>query len=568
MSKFGEQLTQLKQLTLFQLKDKIDFSWVKSKKTLIQTIVFGLIKFLVVVGITFAVLFLLTYIGFISKYKDVLPIFTIFLSLIFLLNLMAATHDLMMSLYYSNDNKILITLPVTANKLFFSKLLVYFIFELKKSIGLFVPCVIGFLIFEVIGWNGTEVTFWTFVWMVVPVFILVLIQVLMAALLTIPYMYIYRLFKRYPVLDLIGVALLIGAGLFLAIYLISLIPGDIDLGVQWPSLVKGFEDFVIGVDDYAYPLNLYSRIFFGEIAGGNIHYRLSGLTFIKTAISLGVAAFLVLLAFLLIKPFYFKMIYKTFEFDKSQQLMQKKNVKHQKYITFANKEFKLSFRDFDISGSYISIYIIVPLLLFFMDRVISAISTSLRGDNIAFAVNVLLTILPLLASNSTIATLYSKEGRTAYITKSNPVNPFIPLVSKLLFNLLFCIPSIVACSIIFADFSGLGFLTAFLFTLSVLLIQYAHIFYCAAQDIMNPQNEAYATTGSDFNNPNEIKATIAAFVSSFAIAILFYFMLGEAYGLSSDYLSAFIRLFVLSLVLFVGFLYLFIMKIKAFYYEK
>ena len=262
------------------------------------------------------------------------------------------------------------------------------------------------------------------------------------------------------------------------------------------------------------------------------------------------------------------MVYQTFEFDKNQQLIQKRNIKHKKYVTFANKEFKLSFRDFDISGSYLAIYIVVPILLFFMDRVFSAISTSLRGNNIAFTINILLTILPLLASNSTIATLYSKEGRTAYVTKTNPVNPFLPLVSKLLFNLLFCIPSIVVCAIIFANFSNLGFVISLLFSLAVLLIQYAHIFFCAAQDLMNPQNEVYATTGNDFNNPNEAKATIAAFIASFAIAIVFYFMLTESYRLHGNYLSAFIRLFIIAAALFAGFLYLFIAKIKAFYFEK
>ena len=42
-------MKQLLQLTLFQLKDKIDMSWMKSKKTLIQSIVFGVLKFAVAI---------------------------------------------------------------------------------------------------------------------------------------------------------------------------------------------------------------------------------------------------------------------------------------------------------------------------------------------------------------------------------------------------------------------------------------------------------------------------------------------------------------------------------------
>ena len=563
-------MKQLWRLSLLQLRDKIDFSWVKSKKTLIQTIVFGVLKFAVVAALTFGVLFLLTYIGFIkTKHDDILPIFTIFLGVMFVLSVASATYNLMKSLYFADDNKVLITLPITANKLFISKLFVYYVFEVKRAFDILIPCIVGFLIFEIADYKIVEITVWSFIWMIVPVLILVAIQVLIASILSIPFLYIYRFFKKNPILDLVGVAVLVGLGLFGVIKLISLIPPDIDLDVSWPSFVSKFESLIFTLDKYMYPINFYSRVFFGETARTmSPHYVLAGMTFIKTLIALGAIVVLGLLVFFLIKPFYFKMINKTFEFDKNPNLAQKKNIRHKKYVTYANKEFKLSFRDFDISGSYLAIYIIVPILLYFMDKVISAISTSMRGDNIAIAVNLLLTILPLLASNSTIATLYSKEGRTAYITKTNPVNPFVPLTSKLLFNLIFCVPSIVGCAVIFADFSDLGVGTAIMFALSVLLLQYAHIFFCAAQDLMNPQNEAYATTGSDFNNPNETRATIAAFVVSFVIAGFFYFLLHESITLYDSYTSAFIRLTIISVALFAGFLYLFIKKIQAFYFEK
>ena len=425
-------MKQLWRLSLLQLRDKIDFSWVKSRKTLIQTIVFGVLKFAVVAALTFGVLFLLTYIGFIkTKHDDILPIFTIFLGVMFVLSVASSTYNLMKSLYFADDNKVLITLPVTPNKLFLSKIFVYYVFEVKKALDILIPCIVGFLAFEIADFKIVEITFWSFIWMIIPVLIFVAIQVLTASILSIPFLYIYRFFKKNPILDLVGVAVLLAVGLFAVIRLISLIPADIDLDVSWPSFVSKFESLIFILDKYMYPINLYSRIFFGEVAKTmSPHYVITGFTFVRAAISLGAIVVLGLLVFFLIKPFYFKMINKTFEFDKNPNLAQKKNIRHKKYVTYANKEFKLSFRDFDISGSYLAIYIIVPILLYFMDKVISAISTSMRGDNIAIAVNILLTILPLLASNSTIATLYSKEGRTAYITKTNPVNPFVPLTSK------------------------------------------------------------------------------------------------------------------------------------------
>ena len=175
-------MKQLLQLTLFQLKDKIDMSWMKSKKTLIQSIVFGILKFAVVAAVTFVILYALTSVGFISKYQDVLPLFTMFLTVITILSLFSSTYNLTKSLYLSDDNKVLITLPVNANKLFFSKLFVYFFYELRKSVNILLPGVFGFLLFETIGFKGSELSALTILWMIIPTLLFVIIQVLLASL--------------------------------------------------------------------------------------------------------------------------------------------------------------------------------------------------------------------------------------------------------------------------------------------------------------------------------------------------------------------------------------------------
>ena len=214
-------MKQLLKLTLFQLKDKLDMSWMKSKKTLIQTLVFGLLKFLVVAAIVYLVLFLLSFVGFISKYQDVLPLFTMFVAIVFVLSTASSTYTLTKSLYFADDNKVLITLPVNSNKLFFSKIFVYFLYELKRSFGILVPGIVGFLAFEITGYKGVEVTFLTFIWMIIPVIILVIIQVLLSSLLSIPFLFVYRLFKRNQIFDLVLVAVLIVGLLIVIINLIN-----------------------------------------------------------------------------------------------------------------------------------------------------------------------------------------------------------------------------------------------------------------------------------------------------------------------------------------------------------
>ncbi len=559
-------MKKLLSLTLFQLKDKLDFSWVKSKKTLIQKIVFGILKFVLLAGITFGLLFIFTFIDLFSVYSDIIPLYTVFYVVLFVLSLLSTTMALTKSLYFADDNKTLVTLPATSNQLFFSKIFVYLIFELKRSLNILVPVTLGFVVFTL---YGKQITFWPLIWGIVPLFFTVVIQVLLGAVLSIPALYIYKLYKRVPIISLITVLLAVAGGIVLIVWLITLIPENIDLNIQWPSMKSAMRGFIWGFDKNAYPFNLFVRCLFGEVTSvGYIHFKLNYMTFVKAAVALGACGVLAAICFLAIKPFYFTMISKTFEFDKNPLAAPKLNKKHRKYVTFANKEMKLSFRDFDVSGAYIAIYILVPILLLLMDKVMSAFSTSMRGNSIALAVNVLLTVLPLLASNSMIATLYSKEGRAAYMMKTNPVDPLLPLISKLIFNLALSIPSIAACAVILNLLTEANVGNAIMFGFSVLLIQYGHILYSASQDIMNPQNETYATSGSDFNNPNERKATVVAFILSFIVAIVAYLLLMESQKYYDNYNSAFIKILLLAIGGFAGSLVLFILKIKAFYYEK
>ena len=229
---------------------------------------------------------------------------------------------------------------------------------------------------------------------------------------------------------------------------------------------------------------------------------------------------------------------------------------------------KLSFRDFDISGSYLAIYILVPILLYFMNKIYGAIGTSQTGKMMVLAFSILLTILPYLASNSIIATLYSKEGRAAYIKKTKPIDPLWPLISKVLFNLILSVPSITACMVIFGIMCGTPIWGCILLGIAFISIQYGHIFYSAGLDIMNPQNEVYATDGEQINNPNENKATVAGFIIAFIYALLAYLFMQESVKNYGNTHMAIIKLFLIGLIFFGAMFFLFYKKIRAFYYEK
>ena len=549
-------------LVFMQLKDKLDLSWAKKKKSLIQKIVFAVIKFVLIVAGVFGLLFILNFLMIIYK-SEVINFYVVFFVLMFILNLFSITTGLMKSLYFADDNKVLVTLPITSSQLFFSKLIVYLLFQIKKDIDIFLPVTLGVFGYGVFA---GVINIGSLFYMMLILCMSTILMVFLGSLLSIPALYIAKWMKNYPITELILVFLGVVIFIVLAILLIVLIPDNIDLINQWPSIRNGLNVWINAFKLYVYPLAFIVRCMSGELV--NFVYTVNGQTLWMSAILLGVVILLGLIVYFAIKPFYFNMMTKTGEFNKEIIDNPKPNKKHRKYVTFANKEMKLSFRDFDVSGSYIAIYVIVPILLYFMNKVYGAFTTSQMGKTMIIAFSILLTVLPYLASNSIIATLYSKEGRAGYIKKTKPIDPLFPLISKVLFNLVLSVPSIIACMVVFGIMCKTPIWGCILLGIAFISIQYGHIFYSAGLDIMNPQNEAYATDGDQINNPNENKATVVGFVTAFAYALIAYLLMQESirtYG--NTHMAIYKLLFIALFFLGANFL-IFYWKVKAFYYEK
>ena len=214
----------MKPLVLFQLSDKLDFLWMKSKKDAIRKVVFSVLKFTVIVGAISLILWLFSFLGIINS-SEMVDLYVMFFTLIMVILLLSDTHHLMKSLYYAEDNKLLVTFPVTSTMLFFSKILDFFIFDFIKNLGLLIPVSFGFAIGGIILGQIQVVTLF---WLLIPLIIASAIIVLVASLLSVPYLFIYRLFKLAPVLELISLLIVTTLIIIGVVNVINLIPDDID----------------------------------------------------------------------------------------------------------------------------------------------------------------------------------------------------------------------------------------------------------------------------------------------------------------------------------------------------
>ena len=124
---FRQTLSGLKTLTMMQIKEKMDISYLRSLKKTIFHFVYNLLGFAAITAICFVLLWLSKILGVFSNTNDIpVSVMVVVFTLMFTLSVIFTTIGLVQSLYLSKDNLVLLTLPATPSLVFLSKLLVYY----------------------------------------------------------------------------------------------------------------------------------------------------------------------------------------------------------------------------------------------------------------------------------------------------------------------------------------------------------------------------------------------------------------------------------------------------------
>ena len=227
-------------VTKMQLKNKVDVSWTKSVKSIIRVIILTLLKSLIVGAIAFGMLYILNVLG-IYRAWNAYQIVIVILSLSLILSLISCTFGLTKNLYFSDDNKVLITFPVSANKIFISKIIVYYIYELKRSLTFLIPITISCFLMLLIN---SKISILVFIWMWIPLVLIIALPVLLGALLSIPVMGIKILFNKVPPLRIVFFSLLATGSVALVVYIILSIPYHIDFANQILIISDGLNNIL------------------------------------------------------------------------------------------------------------------------------------------------------------------------------------------------------------------------------------------------------------------------------------------------------------------------------------
>ena len=473
-------------------------------------------------------------------------------------SLLSCTIGLTKSLYYSRDNAVLLTYPCTPNQIFLSKIIIFYVFELIRNLSFIVPVFVAYFITH--GY-----AFYYYIWLLFCFVFVSMLTVAIAALLSIPGMWIANLFNQHALLQKIVLVILVGSVIAGVFYAINLIPVNIDLRQQSPFIKKQIRNFV---DGYAYsnvqtkalnPVFNLTIILLGS--ADFVSFSLGG-NLLRLLLLIGAIGVFAALSALIVRPLFYTMASKPFEFLKKNVKPKKNRVYNKKIAAFVN-EMLVAIKSSDRIYSNVAILFATPILIFFLNKVFAAMSIAELGQFMVSTVNVLIIMLILLNSNTYAASIFSKEGRSSYLIKTQPTNPFGLLVAKLVPNTLFVTLSLILTYIVMYKTCGLTGIDLFYLLAGIWFIYLAHLVLCAELDIMNPQNEVYATMGSSESNPNEAKATAIAFVLAFATAAMVFFILQkhEPYNL-------YLKILLVGIAAFAIKAFMFYQNVKLYYKEK
>lgn len=543
-------------LVIMQLKEKLNLRGRKFHgKTVLSSVIFGILKFALIVALCFGILFLCKFLQLFSLI-DVIPIsvITVVFVVMLLISIVAATLSLTKGMYYSYDNPVLLTLPCLPTQVYFSKLIVFYIYELIRNMSFMVPM---FLAYGIISGYSLFYYLWVFICFI----FISMIPVLIGSILSIPTMWFYNFFRQYKRLQLFSLIAIIAVITFGVVKTIDLIPENIDLIGTWGTTFWEIQDFL---KEFVADFNIFHKLVL-MVAG--IKKNFIGVFFTSIHFTTFLFMLLLLISLLaiglvVVKPLFYKMASKPFEYRKEKVKAKENKVMHKRLSTFKT-EFLLNVREPEKLFVNIGFLISMPVLIFFLNKIFAAMNTRMLGNTMTIAFNILIILLIALTSNCYAASVFSRDGRSSYLIKVQPTQYQPLLISKLVFNTLFMLGAFTATFFVLLNNTALGFTNSLILILSTVSIYFAHLFYSAELDVMNPQTELYATIGNSDSNPNETKSTVIAFLGSFVTFGMFLFLLVE-----NPNLITYLKLLVIAVALMLFRLYMLLNKIKLYYMER
>ena len=439
---------------------------------------------------------------------------SLFIFLVFLLQVLSiitSTVSLSHDLYMSRDNMLLMTYPVKHVEVFASKLIVQYFMEFRRSITLMLPL---FLAYGTIAAGAMNANY--AIGSIVYAVILPLFPVLIGSLISIPFVYLSKVFKRASIVKgvftLLLFGLLITGCVFITMWLNEI--GEIRLVAIWNRFLIAFEDFLTTVNRFALYANFVGNSLLAKDA---LQVFLNYLYLVLSLI--GLAGVMILASL----PTFYRLSSSATE-NAINKVRKGKNKAHKSiFMAFVRKEVTLAIRNLsNFASDYVFLFA-MPFILILMMTVFTHINRNNLGYSLTYGILALVTMVLLAVSNTASATAISSEGNEFVLLKTAPGDTRNIIWSKLLLNFTIAFISTLISYILLSIFLApdvqagrinLGMIWV-IFALAMLL-EVGQLLGAIQYDILNPRLREFANS----QNKNEIKSSSRSILSGLVVALV------------------------------------------------
>ena len=220
---------------------------------------------------------------------------------------------------------------------------------------------------------------------------------------------------------------------------------------------------------------------------------------------------------------YFKIASQNFEHAFKPKKNQNNKPSKNTFFTFVKKELILNLRNTQVFTSHLLYVISLPVLLYVINEVISALDINLNGIAIAFAVNLLIGLLFLTATNTMCASAITSEGSEFGLIKTAPSDTSKICYAKFSVNFMLSLIGIISSVIVLAFTSKFDGLTIFILFITFLFANTAHMFWALQNDVLHPHLTEFASSGNIRDNKNIGTCVLIGLVIAIIVAVIGYF---------------------------------------------
>lgn len=415
-----------------------------------------------------------------------------------IISLLFAVGNIIKVLFQNRDNELLMSMPVHPKQVFVSKILLSYIQELIINACITLPLMIS------IGILGGFSIYFYFM-LPILVVLLPILPTATALMLSIPVLYIIKFFQKHSI---------ISTALILVVVIVGI--------VLYSNILSAFaESFNIVSKQIETVININVNV--TKFGNANTFYLFLAESVMfpkyiyKMLLYLGVSGAVFVIAFFVVKPFFFKVAMSSLE-NSTNVYKEGKYKKRSQFKSLLYNECLNVFRSPGMIFEYFLFTILMPFVVVVYDNLLLGLVVNQSGALMINGAHLLIVAVFATLSNIYSASAISREGANFYILKSTPVGYYTQTLAKIVFNAIFSVGAIVITGIVACFYMNVW--VAILTTLICVFLSLGHMFSCFDNDIKSPTLDWYDSGDISKVNKNTTHSIIKGLLLSILMGVV------------------------------------------------